>query len=262
MTCVGQVCSLSSITDEWGRSDTLFEGRVVYQVDTCWIPLDSVFAINPLTGTVVLTLDSFLAGTTYSDSVNFSVSDTFLSNPFFVNYRWHDTTTTDTTYTWAQWVDGIDMLDLIVIYGHVTGDAPITDARQYLAADVNMDGRINKADAELVYDLITRQIELLPSKSSRKTNILCDSTTLSYTNSNVGSDVFVFVSQNSYLLLQDWLDDSDVVEGVYFDDIVSLDTLATSIQCYPLDYPNILWGNGYYTIAVKRGDVNASWRDE
>lgn len=249
-----------------------FAGRIlVTQLngeELCWETFGGALAINPQTDAVATAQNFFTTSTNYNrDSVNYVIQDTFDANPCHVNYSWKDSTcgSADSVYTLADWQAGISIQDLIAVVRHIRGIEPFTEVREYIAADVDLSGWVDYTDLELIQSMLLGLITEFPTTTG-KIEFICGETSQTY-QYTAGNDPFVFVAQGNYAYLQavfealPWKQGPDILGSVSwgdcFDD-VNIQGQPNMCACPVYPYSGS-WYDSYFSLAIKRGDVNFSW---
>jgi hypothetical protein len=118
--------------------------------------------------------------------------------------------------------NGVSSLDILLIQRHILHIVPFTEARQFIAADVTNDGKINIGDMIRVRELILGKISMFPS----------------------GNNV-LFIPEVYYASAQNQINSSgNLVQS-------TLNTLTNLSSCQSVNYRN--------RRAIKMGDVNGSF---
>lgn len=157
----------------------------------------------------------------------------FSTNPAYTNVKWFYKSPT-ATYSQQEWVKGVTTIDLVMAQRHILGITPFTSLRQYIAADVDLNGTISSSDLLTMRKLILSLRNDLPVG-----NVLC----------NPKNQPFFYIDSEEYNY-------ANAMPGYGFNNA----SLYYQLNC-PLQTP----APPFYTIpeisayAIKRGDVTGNW---
>ncbi|MEO0471638.1 MAG: dockerin type I repeat-containing protein [Bacteroidota bacterium] len=158
----------------------------------------------------------------------------FTTPPQSTRIRWHYNGL-NATYSQAEWESGLNVIDMVIIRRHILGFQIFDELREYIAADVNMDGVISNDDINLIGDLILVNRNDLPDGTANACN--------------PHHQPFFYIDEGAYLGL-------DVLPNNGSGELLLIYALNCTLPFPDIDTQMMPDITAY---AIKRGDVSGSW---